>query len=304
MKQSARFFKRARFRERERGEKAEGNFEEFFFFFCTSSAFQVTKSKGRSFTNKSFEEDQDSGVMRGYLDKTLLAANTDLAVAPKLNINNDVFLENFHLEFTTAASTTPRSFDDESLAAEKNQIDEEMCFAILIVFLFGIGVFINIGCLASLRRHRSTFHRFLKMLACFDALVVTCIFLMYALPVLAPWYKKTIFLPMVPFFLPVVHMALMGSVYSTIVMSLERYLRLCRVQTMSKRCGTIWCVIVVIFPAVFYFPKFFEYRYQKFEHDFPIPINCSKFVLEQRELQELDNAIQWVSFYKLGLSNG
>eukprot|EP00093_Oithona_nana_P006535 06535.XXX_29408_28467_1 [CDS] Oithona nana genome sequencing. len=178
-----------------------------------------------------------------------------------------------------------------------------MCFAILIVFLFGIGVFINIGCLVSLRRHRSTFHRFLKMLACFDALVVTCIFLMYALPVLAPWYKKTIFLPMVPFFLPVVHMALMGSVYSTIVMSLERYLRLCRVQTMSKRCGTIWCVIVVIFPAVFYFPKFFEYRYQKFEHDFPIPINCSKFVLEQRELQELDNAIQWVSFYKLGLSN-
>ena len=236
--------------------------------------------------------------MRGYLDKTLLAANTDLTVSPKTNPNNnDVFLENFHLEFTTAASTTPRSFDDESLAAEKNQIDEEMCFAIMIVFLFCIGVFINIGCLVSLRRHRSTFHRFLKMLACFDALVVTCIFLMYALPVLAPWYKKTIFLPMVPFFLPVVHMALMGSVYSTIVMSLERYLRLCRMQNMSKRCGTVWCLIVVLFPAVFYFPKFFEYRYQKFEHDFPIPINCSQFVLEQRELQEIDNAIQWVSCF-------
>ena len=102
---------------------------------------------------------------------------------------------------------------------------------------------------------------------------------------------------MVPFFLPVVHMALMGSVYSTIVMSLERYLRLCRMQNMSKRCGTVWCVIVVLFPAVFYFPKFFEYRYQKFEHDFPIPINCSQFVLEQRELQEIDNAIQWVSCF-------
>ena len=42
----------------------------------------------------------------------------------------------------------------------------------------------------SLRRHRSTFHRFLKMLACFDGLVVTCIFLMYALPVMCATYKK------------------------------------------------------------------------------------------------------------------
>ena len=42
----------------------------------------------------------------------------------------------------------------------------------------------------SLRRHRSTFHRFLKMLACFDGLVVTCIFLMYALPVMCSTYKK------------------------------------------------------------------------------------------------------------------
>ena len=35
---------------------------------------------------------------------------------------------------------------------------------------------------------------------------------------------------MVPYSLPLVQMALMGSVYSTIIMSLERYLRLCRVQ--------------------------------------------------------------------------
>ena len=131
--------------------------------------------------------------MRGYLDKTKLAANSN-TLPPKFKLpNSDVFLENFHLEFTTEAPTTPRSFDDESLAAEKNQIDEEMGFSIIIVFLFCIGLLINIGCLVSLRRHRSTFHRFLKMLACFDVLVVNCIFLMYALPVLAPWYKKVRF---------------------------------------------------------------------------------------------------------------
>ena len=33
-------------------------------------------------------------------------------------------------------------------------------------------------------------------------------------------------------------MALMASVYSTVVMSMERYLRLCRFQVMSKRVSS------------------------------------------------------------------
>ena len=82
------------------------------------------------------------------------------------------------------------STHDESLLAEKNQIDEELCFSVIISLLFCIGIAINIACLFSLRRHRSTFHRFLKMLACFDGLVVTWIFLMYALPVMCSTYKK------------------------------------------------------------------------------------------------------------------
>ena len=48
-------------------------------------------------------------------------------------------------------------------------------------------------------------------------------------------FFQVIFLPMIPFFLPVVHMALMGSVYSTVIMSLERYLRLCKVKV-SRSC--------------------------------------------------------------------
>ena len=48
------------------------------------------------------------------------------------------------------------------------------------------------------------------------------------------FFFQAIFLPMVPFFLPLVHMALMGSVYSTVVMSLERYLRLCKVKVSTR----------------------------------------------------------------------
>ena len=210
--------------------------------------------------------------------KLVAAANSAaVTISPSNRFSNDVFLANFHLEFTSEPPATARPNDDKSLAAQKNEISEEMGFSVIIVALFIIGLLVNFGCLLSLRSQssQSIFHKFLKMLACFDALVVSCIFLMYALPVLAPWYKKvrlgsnfflrpaqthhgksfqisffylskfsqkldfllkecstlqTIFLPAIPFFLPLVHMALMGSVYSTIIMSLERYMRLCRVQ--------------------------------------------------------------------------
>ena len=46
---------------------------------------------------------------------------------------------------------------------------------------------------------------------------------------------QRVFLPTVPYVLPLVQMALMSSVYCTVVLSLERYLRLCKVQAMSKK---------------------------------------------------------------------
>ena len=67
---------------------------------------------------------------------------------------------------------------------------------------------------------------------------------------------------------------------------------------MSTKCATVYCGFVVLFPMVFYFPKFFEYKYQKFQHDFPTPINCTQYILEQRELSEIDKALQLVSYEK------
>ena len=125
--------------------------------------------------------------------KLVAAANSAaVTISPSNRFSNDVFLANFHLEFTSEPPATARPNDDKSLAAQKNEISEEMGFSVIIVALFIIGLLVNFGCLLSLRSQssQSIFHKFLKMLACFDALVVSCIFLMYALPVLAPWYKK------------------------------------------------------------------------------------------------------------------
>ena len=72
---------------------------------------------------------------------------------------------------------------------------------------------------------------------------------------------------------------------------------------MSKRFGTLCCCMVIIFPIVFYIPKFMEYRYEKFVHNFPTPINCSQLVLEQREMLEFDEKFSWVSYEGLYINS-
>ena len=68
---------------------------------------------------------------------------------------------------------------------EKNQVNEEFGFSLVILFLFFVGIVVNVGCLITLKRHRSMFHKFLKMMATCDLMVVSCILLMYSLPVMS-----------------------------------------------------------------------------------------------------------------------
>ena len=92
---------------------------------------------------------------------------------------------------------------------------------------------------------------------------------------------------------PLVHIALMGSVYSTIAMSLERYLRLCRVQIMSKKTFNACALLCILFPLGFYTPKFFEYRYGTWEKRVTRPVNCKNFFYEQQELAVLQRTITY-----------
>ena len=54
----------------------------------------------------------------------------------------------------------------------------------------------------------------------------------------------------------------MSSVYCTIVMSWERYVRICLVNSYSLYFGDrkfcLYIVFILIFPIIFYIPKFFE----------------------------------------------
>ena len=61
---------------------------------------------------------------------------------------------------------------------------------------------------------------------------------------------------------------------------------------MSKQSMGRCCWVVVIFPVIFYAPKFLEYRYEEFVHTFSTPINCTNYVNEEKDFME-----DWVSVF-------
>ena len=101
----------------------------------------------------------------------------------------------------------------------------------------------------------------------FFQVVVLCSML-WALPPIWPFYKKFYYPFWSRYLYPTVQIALMSSVYCTIVMSWERYVRICLVTRLinsyslyfGDRKFCLYIVFIVMFPIIFYIPKFFEVR--------------------------------------------
>ena len=91
--------------------------------------------------------------------------------------------------------------------------------------------------------------------------VVLCAML-WALPVIWPEYQAYYHPYWSKYLLPFVQIALMSSVYCTIIMSWERYVRICLI---CRGCDYFsdgkfkgYMAFIIFFPVIFYVPKFFE----------------------------------------------
>ena len=85
--------------------------------------------------------------------------------------------------------------EEAELDPAKLSFDEESFFAFLVLICVLAGVVINVVCLVTLRRHRSVFHKFMKMLAVFDIFVVFFCAWLYSMPVISEYFKSVWFLP-------------------------------------------------------------------------------------------------------------
>ena len=106
---------------------------------------------------------------------------------------------------------------------------EKDFFSLAILLLAVAGAVINATsvCILTCKRLNSIFHDLLKILALYDLVVVVGCALLYSLPVLWPFFKSNLYPRMLPGLLPVVQIAMFSSILCTVVMSWERYIRIC-----------------------------------------------------------------------------
>lgn len=159
-------------------------------------------------------------------------------------------------------------------------------FAILVTSLSALGVVINGTAMVILQcnkrcRGANLFHSLLKVLAVSDMFVVLGCGTLYGLPKVWGSFYRVAYPVLVPWVMPLTHVAVMVSVYCTVLLSFERYIRICYLCQL-KDCTLItakkfryYLLVLAVFPALFYLPKFFEIRYVAVEKTFYGLANCS-----------------------------
>ena len=127
-----------------------------------------------------------------------------------------------------------------------------------------IGIIINLLATRLLLRtkRRHTFHNLLLTLTLYDLLQIVFSIICFALPQLSLSYRNNIFIYVIPFMIPLAQITLSGSSFTTVTLTIERYISLCapylRYTHGIKTAHYI--VPVLVFSTLYNSPRFFEWR--------------------------------------------
>jgi len=142
------------------------------------------------------------------------------------------------------------------------------------------------------KRRSSKFHNLLKLLSLFDIIVILGCSFLYGLPgVRWDLFELVIYPRCLPVILPLTQMSLMASVYCTILMSFERYVRICHLcqlrynSWLSEKTFGFLIAFVTMFPICFYMPRFFEMRSKEDIKVVNLLLDCSNYTDELRIMQ-------------------
>jgi len=146
---------------------------------------------------------------------------------------------------------------------ESKSITEFVLERVLLIIIGCLGIIGNlciIGIFTRLR-NRQTFHRLMILLATFDTLYILFSFFIFSLPSIFKSYDDSAFYNyLLPVILPLNHIALTGSVYSKLSITIERYLIVCHpfyVWSHNWK-ARLYIIPIIIFSIVYNIPKFFE----------------------------------------------
>jgi len=137
--------------------------------------------------------------------------------------------------------------------------------AVLAISVFGI--FGNLLCLFVFNQKsvdlKPSFSNILKCLSIYDMALLTGVLILYTLPALSDFYNVNIKPYSLPIVLPLTQVALTGSVYSVVIVAMERYFNVCK--PFHKNLGSIcegwgYISIIVVFSFAYNITKFMEFE--------------------------------------------
>jgi len=104
-----------------------------------------------------------------------------------------------------------------------------------------------------------TFREVLTMGAVFDTVFLACVTVAFALPLLSEYWRDWLHPYLFPLFLPILQISLSGSVWSTVSVTVERYLTVVHPLTRySQMKSMVYILPVVLLTLVWNIPRFWE----------------------------------------------
>ena len=140
----------------------------------------------------------------------------------------------------------------------------ELVFQVVLVLIVGfLGVCGNVGAIHRFSRLRkpTKFHHLMMLISIYDILCISTIVLIFSAPQMSEDYKNSTFYHyFAPVALPLTQVALTGSIYTTLAITLERYLIVCHpfYVVSHEWSSKLYVLPIVIFSIVYNVPKFFE----------------------------------------------
>ena len=142
----------------------------------------------------------------------------------------------------------------------------KLVFEVILLLIVGlIGIIGNILLIKSFLKieEKLNFHLLMMTLAVYDTIYITLCALVFSIPEVFEDYRNNgNLLLIVPTALPIIQIALTGSVYCTVAISLERYLTVCHpFYLASKRWSAKRYIIpIIVFSLLYNASRFFELR--------------------------------------------
>ena len=132
------------------------------------------------------------------------------------------------------------------------------------VLAFGglVGNTVIIAQFVVMQENKLNFHRIMILLSLYDNVLIVMCLILFVAPAFSETYKFGVFNDIAPVALPVGEIAITGSIYSTIAITLERFLAVCHpFYAISHRWrANRYIIPIVMFSLLYNIPIFFEIK--------------------------------------------